>query len=151
MSVSEYGSIISNRLEFTLDKKNIKKIEYIFIKEIDSQKGLVFKEDITFSKSNIAIFLFAKDMFIRSITNEELKNAEIEFLVVLSTIISDCTKDFYNYFFMEKSEEYPYEFILDVNRLVGVYYATDTLAHRYKINSTSLFSFLQSLKKFIDS
>ena len=99
----------------------------------------------------LSIFLFAKDMFIRSITNEELKNAEIEFLVVLSTIISDCTKDFYNYFFMEKSEEYPYEFILDVNRLVGVYYATDTLAHRYKINSTSLFSFLQSLKKFIDS
>lgn len=124
-------------------------MEYTFIKEIDSQKGLVFKEDIIFSKSNISIFLFAKDMFIRSITKEDLKNYEIEFLVVLSTIIADCTKNFYNYFFMENSEEYPYEFILDVNRLVGIYYATNTLAHRYKINSASLFLFLQSLKNLL--
>ncbi|EIB6821668.1 hypothetical protein ACR0YV_002563 [Enterococcus faecalis] len=142
---------MSNRPELNLDKKKIKNMEYTFIKEIDSQKGLVFKEDIIFSKSNISIFLFAKDMFIRSITKEDLKNYEIEFLVVLSTIIADCTKNFYNYFFMENSKEYPYEFILDVNRLVGIYYATNTLAHRYKINSASLFLFLQSLKKFIDS
>lgn len=39
---------MSNRPELNLDKKKIKNMEYTFIKEIDSQKGLVFKEDIIF-------------------------------------------------------------------------------------------------------